>query len=277
MSPNRSASIPFTRVHTIKAHFLPQPFTVSVALPASYPYEPKRRYPTIYLLDANLYFGMVTDIARGMLLDDDFPETIVVGVGYHFKGSLRANTNRFLLVRSRDLTPAPDPAAEKLIARWLKVKRVETGRAQSLLSFFTSQLIPFIENRYRSHPSRRVLVGHSLGGLFALYVLFTKPRLFKGYVIASPSLWYSEKMMFQQETDYARHHKRLPVKLFLAAAEREEYPSSQMTSNLIRLAGTVRSRRYMGLTLSSLVVPNCAHAASAAPAFQAGLHAILGR
>jgi len=277
MSPKRSATILFTRVHTIKANSFNQPFEVSVALPPSYPEEPKKRYQTIYLLDANLYFGMVTEITRGMLLDDAFPETIVVGVGYPTRGPLRRATDRVLLLRSRDLTPARDPVAEKLTSRWLKVKRVETGRAALLLSFLEARLIPFIDATYRTHPSRRVLAGHSLGGLFALYALFTKPHLFKGYVVASPSLWYSERMIFALEEGYAKRHKRLPARLFLAAAENEEYPGSQMTSNLIRFAGTLKARRYGSLSLSTLVVPNCAHSASAAPAFQAGLQAILGR
>jgi hypothetical protein len=277
MAPSPAAVIPATRVHTITARSIGHAFAVSVALPPSYPSSRDRFYPTIYLLDADFHFGMVTDIARGMVGDEDFPEALVVGIGYPAKGSLRASTNRAYLLRSRDLTPVADLAAQKMLSRWLKVKRVETGGGHALLKFIGEQLIPFVEARYRSNPTKRVLLGHSFGGLFALYALFTDYRLFKGYVVANPSLWYSDKIAFKYEADYAKHHKRLPVKLFLVAGELEEDPKFQMTSNLVSFAGRMKSRRYRGLTLASAVIPKCSHCASTAPAYQVGLHAILGK
>ena len=76
------ASLPATEVRTITAHNIKQDFRISVALPPSYPSHPEQSYPTIYLLDANWYFGMVTEITRIMYFDGHFPETIVVGIGY---------------------------------------------------------------------------------------------------------------------------------------------------------------------------------------------------
>jgi len=274
---NRGASIASSRIHTLKPHSTDHTHTISVALPASYLSKPKKLYPTIYLLDANFHFGMVADMTRHMTLDEDFPETLVVGLGYPPRGSLQSTFDRAFLLRSRDLTPSRDPAAEKMLSKWLKLKSVKTGGAQSMLSFLKSQVIPLIESRYRSDSSRRVLVGHSFGGLFALYALFMDHRLFKGYVAANPSLWYSDGEVFRYEAEYASHHKSLPVKLFLAAGELEEDWKYQMTSTLIRFAGRVRDRRYRALSLTTLVIPNCAHCASTAPAYGAGLHAILGR
>ncbi|WP_066454821.1 alpha/beta hydrolase [Castellaniella caeni] len=40
------------------------------------------------------------------------------------------------------------------------------------------------------HPARQVLAGHSLGALFALYVLLHRPGTFDGYVLSSPSVWW---------------------------------------------------------------------------------------
>ena len=39
----------------------------------------------------------------------------------------------------------------------------------------------------------RVLVGHSLGGLFALHALARRPALFTGYVVMEPSVWWNEQ------------------------------------------------------------------------------------
>ncbi|WP_298014582.1 alpha/beta hydrolase [uncultured Castellaniella sp.] len=43
---------------------------------------------------------------------------------------------------------------------------------------------------FRPDPSRQVLAGHSLGALFAFYVLLHRPRAFDGYVLSSPSVWW---------------------------------------------------------------------------------------
>lgn len=43
---------------------------------------------------------------------------------------------------------------------------------------------------WRLDPHRQVLCGHSLGALFALYVLTHRPQAFGGYVLSSPSVWW---------------------------------------------------------------------------------------
>jgi hypothetical protein len=43
---------------------------------------------------------------------------------------------------------------------------------------------------WRLDPRRQVLCGHSLGALFALYVLTHRPCAFDGYVLSSPSVWW---------------------------------------------------------------------------------------
>lgn len=277
MSTDHTVSFASTRVHTLESDTPSRAYTVSVALPLSYQSAPGRRYPTIYLLDANFHFGMVTDITRQMTLDGDFPETLVVGIGYPLKGWLQSAFNRAILRRSRDLTPDTDPSVAKLICKWINVKRVSMGGAESFLAFLKDRAIPFVEGRYRCRPSARVLVGHSFGGLFALYTLFHDYRLFKGYLAASPTLYYSDRLVFRYEAEFARRHRTLPVKLFLAVGDREEDPEFQMTSNFVHFAGKVAARHYGGLSMSTLVISNSGHSASTATAYQAGLHSMLGR
>ena len=66
MTTSLKATIPATEVRTIKSRSVNQEYRISVALPHSYLSKPRKRYPTIYLIDANWYFGMVTDLARIM-------------------------------------------------------------------------------------------------------------------------------------------------------------------------------------------------------------------
>ena len=47
-----------------------------------------------------------------------------------------------------------------------------------------------IHTDWHPDPRRQVLCGHSLGALFALYVLMHRPQAFDGYVLSSPSVWW---------------------------------------------------------------------------------------
>src|SRR5262245_21965893 len=268
MTNPANASLLATEVRTLTARNVKQDYRISLALPPSYPSHPEQSYPTIYLLDANWYFGMVTEITRIMYFDGDFPETIVVGIGYPVDEPLEQAIQQVIDLRVRDLTPVRVETAERGGSR-------QTGGAPEFLKFIQTELIPIIEADYRTNPAVRVLAGHSLGGLFALYVLFHEPKLFKGYVAGSPSLGYGDKVTFAYEAAYAGRHKTLPVKLYLGVGGREELIDDPMVSDLYQFAACLESRKYEGLSLTKHVVENCNHCAFTAPTFQAGLQAVL--
>jgi predicted alpha/beta superfamily hydrolase len=120
-------------------------------------------------------------------------------------------------------------------------------------------------------------MGHSLGGLFGLCTLFHQPKPFNGYLAADPSIFYRDRAMFNMERRFARARKALPVKLYLGVGEIEkEYPPSDMVSMVLQFAARLESRHYKGFTLTKQVHVDCDHGAVTAPAFQAGLQAVLG-
>ena len=53
---------------------------------------------------------MVTELTRVMVLCEEFPETIVVGIGYPMHEPLAEVTKEVRRLRTRDLMPVPDPA-----------------------------------------------------------------------------------------------------------------------------------------------------------------------
>jgi hypothetical protein len=63
------------------------------------------------------------------------------------------------------------------------------GGGPKLLTFLKDELIPYINKKYPSNGSN-ILWGHSLGGLFVLYTLFTEPQVFDAYIAADPSVWW---------------------------------------------------------------------------------------
>jgi len=61
------------------------------------------------LLDANIFFGLVTETVRLLQFGKEIPDLLLVGVGY-------PDETQHLGLRSRDLTPNPD---DKYTHEWL--------------------------------------------------------------------------------------------------------------------------------------------------------------
>ena len=146
-------------------------------------YTPKR-YPVLYLLDGDAHFHSVTGLIQilGTGVNGTFvvPEMIVVAI---------PNTNRM-----RDMTPThsdrdPDGKPQPGFAA--------SGGLGNFLSFIQKELIPRIEQNYRTAPYR-VFVGHSLGGITTIDALYTMPQTFNAYVAIDPSLWWDNRLLLGQ-------------------------------------------------------------------------------
>jgi len=78
----------------------------------------------------------------------------------------------------------------------------ELAGARDFYAFITTELIPFIESKYRIDPNARTLAGHSLGGLFAVVALvMDRPdhRYFANYISQCTSTWGEEPQLFDME------------------------------------------------------------------------------
>jgi pimeloyl-ACP methyl ester carboxylesterase len=91
------------------------------------------------------------------------------------------------------------------------------GAADKFLSFIADELLPTIDRNYRTRPYR-VLIGHSLGGLFAVYALMNCPEVFKGYLISSPSLWWDDQALVKAAQPFFAAHKDLRADLYMTMA-----------------------------------------------------------
>jgi predicted alpha/beta superfamily hydrolase len=114
-------------------------------------------------------------------------------------------------------------------------------------------------------------MGHSFGGTFTLYAMFSEPELFRGYVAASPAVVYYDNtdFTFEQEAEYANTHKDLPVRLYLCVGGEEElrYPVEEFMQKL-------RERNYPGLELETSTIAGERHAGVKPEAFNRGLRYI---
>jgi predicted alpha/beta superfamily hydrolase len=146
-----------------------------------------------------------------------------------------------------------------------------TGDAGNFLKFIRDELMPAVEKEYRADPSRRILVGHSYGGLFAAFALFEAPDLFDSLIVGSPTLSYGNRFTFQREEAFAKQHKQLPAKVYLYVGELEEEIHDSTVTDTLRLAAILQGRKYEGFSLVKQVFLDQNHCEVAAPGFQWGL------
>ncbi|HTX65810.1 MAG TPA: alpha/beta hydrolase-fold protein [Opitutaceae bacterium] len=179
-------------------------YELDVHLPGSYAQSPGRRYPVLYVTDGYWDFPTVVVSYDNLAWDRAIPEFIIVGIGY---ADEHANYND---LRRWELPPVP-----------LTSPGGPSGHAAEFLRSIKDEIIPFVEREYRVDPSRRVLAGSSLGGLFALYAMYTEPDLFQGYIAASPAVRDAAPWIAGRAEAFARSGRPLPARLYLTTAENE--------------------------------------------------------
>ena len=272
-----------TEVRLLKSKATGKTYKLSIALPLAYnndehvtiaPFfdESPSAWPVVYVPDSNWYFGIVTDTVRFMGWGGRTTDAIIVGIGYPEEGSPLETWRKVVALRTHDLTPRQSDKSEAYNSEWLKV-RVKTGGGPDFLRFLKQELIPLIDQEYRTDPGKRTLAGHSHGGGFALFAMLEEPELFRTYIASSPSLDFADNFLFVLESEYAKKHKTLHAQVYLSAGELEQdgADEDETLTNMHRFAAALESRKYKGFLLTKQVLPYYNHIELASPAFPAGL------
>jgi predicted alpha/beta superfamily hydrolase len=163
----QGAPITIGRQFVIKSRELNQDRTIWLYLPDSYD-NSDQAYPVMYITDAGIHFFHFAGIVDFQAQVNRMPEMIIVAV-----------TN---IDRTYDLTP---PGSAEETQTWGK-----NGGADKFINFFRNDLIPYIEENYRTQPFR-IHAGWSFGGLFVGHSFITDPNLFDAYISISPTNWWN--------------------------------------------------------------------------------------
>lgn len=270
----RKASILDSQQRVILSDFSNSKYIVNVGLPLSYSEDKNKKWPTVYLLDGNLYFGMVVEIIRSMSWTLNTSDAIVVGISYDVRTSGENAFNQIMARREYDLTPVRDQEEEEACRDWLK-RKVKTGGGPDFYKFIEAQLIPLITSSYRVNANKTVLVGHSLGGLFVLYSMLKKPNLFETYFSISPPTQMLKEFIFHFEDQYSKRRTTLPCNLILSIGELERPRALGGVSGLYRFADQLENRSYKWFNLDTFILPDEDHCSCIPLAFQRGLRKLL--
>jgi predicted alpha/beta superfamily hydrolase len=220
LEAQRDSAIVRVRPQQVRSASLNEVRRFWISLPPGYRHS-GRRYPLIVVLDGESNLLPAVAVSRFLSSVNAMPETIVLGV---------ANTNRI-----RDFTP---PVYSDWRSPYLDAG---AGGADEFLQFLTDELIPLVERTYRTAPFR-VLVGHSLGGLVATYVLARRPRLFNGTILLDPSIYWDRGAVVRLLDSTLGSNPGQRLRLFAGVSGRRS-PEARAADEALRavLAGQPRS------------------------------------
>ena len=144
---------------------------------------PDTGYVPVYVLDGDMMFPTAATAAYTYYhhaKDNGAQPLLIVGIGYD-NGKLLD-----IPMRSLDYTPPMDARGK------ISDSQPKRGEADAFLRMIHSELKPLLQQQYRLQADKATLIGHSYGGVLALYALLQHPNDFSHYVISSPSMWWNE-------------------------------------------------------------------------------------
>lgn len=219
--------------------FVDDTFKVHVYFPRGYD-KTDEPLPVVYLLDAEYSFGAVAYTIRRLIKDNLIPPVLLVGVAYEVP------YDEYYRRRERDFTPTAAHLDDFPRA----------GHAGNFAQFLREELVPFVNETYRTDPDDRTIVGLSFSGLFSTFLLFRETDLFNRYIIVSPSLWWDSGMTFGYESDYGGQNTALEKQVYFAAGEDDGW---NILRDLRRMEQVLEERRYVGLEYEVKLFPDETH------------------
>lgn len=235
----------------IHSNILNEDRVVWVRMPAA-SQENKATYPVLYMTDGGTNVNEIGSTIDFLVDNNRMPPVIVVGI---------ANTDRI-----RDLTPSH---ADHKRADGTIETLPTSGGADKFLDFIQTELVPEIDKRFPTEPYR-VFTGHSLGGLFAIHALISRPELFNAYIAVSPSLWWDDARTLHQAEQFFVRQKEFKKTLFFSLGNE----GVDMSSPFVELQKALSGNLPKGFVVQSARYPDETHGSTEFLAHYAGLRAI---
>ena len=219
--------------------------------------KPYDAYPVLYVLDGEAFSimagGQVQYLSEAYKI---IPSMIVVGI---------ANTDRV-----RDLTPThsiigPDGKPDTSVNAFGKT----SGGGEKFLQFIKEELMPYIESNYPTAPYK-ILSGHSLGGLMAVYCMVNHPEYFNAYIGISPSVQWDKNSMLQQVADKMNTKNASNRMLFFTDANED----AAFHQNQLSLDSLLKVKNIPGLKYKRMFYPEETHISEPVKAFYDGIRFI---
>jgi predicted alpha/beta superfamily hydrolase/regulation of enolase protein 1 (concanavalin A-like superfamily) len=214
----------FIRRHVLYSKHVKDSFEILVGVPSNYDTSHATNYPVAYHLDG----GDNDDhyVIRNLITNKQVPTVITVGIGYVTSEDQR----------ERDYLDGFEP----------------------FYQFVKNQLIPFIDNHYKTNPSNRTLYGYSYGGLAIMQTLYkysddksTMP--FKGLIAGSPALLWrkgAKSFHLNNEQKLWKGSDKLPLNLYMCMGSED---GTWMVLPFKKMVKLLESRDYHNFNLMPVI------------------------
>ena len=175
-------------------------YDIKVVLPNGF--NSDLSYETIYVLDglsSYLNYRNVAEVSEILSGESGKQNSIVVGIG----GAEH---------RMDDFTPSPTTGL------------TGGGGSENYTKFIEFELIPKIEAEFMvdTTAKSRIIIGHSLGGLYTGYLFTKHPKLFKNYLTLSPSIQWDDGILLDYEFETRESNSADSTFVYIGCGEFEE-------------------------------------------------------
>jgi len=211
--PSDERTFVYAVERSLFSQYLMEERRVYIYLPSGYETSDET-YPVIYVTDGDWHIHHLSGVVGFLSGSNQIPKSILVAIPHQNRNS--------------DLLPQPMHTG------------YSGGNAENFLGFLENELIPAIDQTYRTQKFK-VLAGHSYGGLFTTWVMVANGGgKFNGYIAADPSLWWDgNRLINEAETLFTQQPQYGPFYYF-------------DQSILQNMGGTVMAERLQTLRGSAL-------------------------
>jgi predicted alpha/beta superfamily hydrolase len=208
---------------------------------------PTTPVPVLLVLDGFWYGDMTAGIMNELLEEGSMPKCLMVSIDYVGGGGSYK--------RYTDLV-YPHPSS------------TEERKGDLFYKFLTEELMPNIEANYATDTTRRTLLGHSLGGYFAIHSMFDHAgdQFFKNRVAASCSIGFDDNVLMVLELEASNILNDIDQNLFIGCGT--IVGSSPVMHQ--ELFNRLSSRNYPHLKVDFGAYPKT-HGSDSYPTFKNGL------
>ena len=206
---------------------------IKICLPEDYKPGSDVKYDVVYLVDGEVHLDIFPFIYKFARNERMLPPLILVAVQ-------NAYTNEGVM-RDRDFLPEKTTENNK------------GGGAGNFITFFKNELIPYIDKRF-STSGDNSLYGHSLGGLFTLYVLLKEPGLFSNYYCSDPAIPWNNRRIITMAQETFNNTDKLNKTLWINGVE-----DTYRNVGIQKMDSVLKESAPKGLRWKVSIYPNETH------------------
>jgi predicted alpha/beta superfamily hydrolase len=206
---------------------------IKICLPEEYKPGSDSKYDVVYILDGETHFDDFLYIYKFARNNDFLPPIILIALPNTNKGS--ENT------RDRDFSPEITSDNQK------------AGGAGNFIDFLKNELMPYI-NRKLPASGDNSLYGHSLGGLFTMYVLLKEPGLFTNYYCSDPTFPWNNGHIIKMAEETFKNAAELNKNLWINGVQ-ETYRNV----GIEKMDSVLKAMAPKGLRWKTSIYPNETH------------------